>query len=326
MSEGSSRQESSQQETLTDISQFATRIAEETGSLLMDLFHGPLEIEFKDRAHLDPVSQADKQAEAYLRQRIEQRFPEHAILGEEGEDSGPPGAEYVWVLDPLDGTSNYINRLPLFSVSVGVLRRGCPVVGAIWAPVSPTGGQGVFSAQRDGGAFLNGERIYADQRQPGFRRNARRLGAVPGGSSLLLTLMGPAARRAGEPRTLGSIALEAALVAAGVLRYGIFGAPHIWDIAAGVTIVQEAGASALSRQDGPWQELTLIRPRLLKSGKLRPLREWSASVIVAPPPLAGRMAAMLRPTPFDRAARLLGHPSVQRLASTIQRHRAPGSR
>jgi len=241
---------------LAAIEEHAARIAADAGSMLLGLFRGPLEVEYKDKDQHDPVSEADRRAEEYLRRAIQDRFPEHAILGEEGKDAGPSGAQYTWVLDPLDGTTNYVNGLPLFAVSVGVLRWGHPAVGAIWTSSSPAGGPGVFSARAGGGARLNGAAIGVGGPRDGRKPPAQRLAAVPGGAGAMLSFGsragGSRAGRApeirhGDPRTLGSIAVEAAFVAAGILQSAVFMGPKIWDVAAGVTIVREAGGSALTR-------------------------------------------------------------------------------
>ena len=302
-----------------EIEALAGQIAEQTGALLLDMFHGPLHVEFKDDAQSNPVSDADKKAEEFLRAAIQKRFPDHAILGEEGKDEGPALAEYTWVLDPLDGTTNYINGLPLFAVSVGVLRQGRPVVGAIWSPVSPDGGPGLFSARAGGGASLNGRKItIADRGPSGAAPVARRLAAVPGGFGLLLGFTGPLRRHAGEPRTLGSMAVEGALVAAGVLQYAILWSPKIWDVAAAVTIVQAAGGSALVRESGRWQELKLFRLPIDKSGGARPLRDWCSPVVIGAPPLANSVTEALGPTLLSRVYRARRHPAV-RAASRVAR-------
>ena len=189
-------------------------------------FVPPIEVQYKDKAQQDPVSQADRGSEDHLRKAIADRFPDHAILGEEGQDAGPSGAEFTWVLDPLDGTTNFINGLPLFGVSVGVLRWGHPAAGAIWTPVTPGGSPGVFSARAGGGARLDGEALSVEGRAAhGLPQLPHRLAAVPGNFGAFLTLAARPGLRSGDPRTLGSIAYESALVAAGVLQSAIFWGP-----------------------------------------------------------------------------------------------------
>jgi myo-inositol-1(or 4)-monophosphatase len=104
-------------------------LAEASGTLILKHYGTALDVQAKpDRS---PVTVADKQAEALLRRMIAERHPEHQVLGEEGGLSGPPDAEYQWVLDPIDGTKAYIHRVPLFGTLIALLRRGEPILGAI---------------------------------------------------------------------------------------------------------------------------------------------------------------------------------------------------
>jgi myo-inositol-1(or 4)-monophosphatase len=322
--------------TLPEIEQHATTIAAEAGALLLDIFHRSasvssdvaINVEYKDEAQRDPVSEADRGAERYLREAILARFPDHAVLGEEGDDTGTGAAEYTWVLDPLDGTTNFVNGLPLFTVSVGVLRWGHPAIGAIWCAASPTGASGVVHARAGGGAWLDGLRVSVDGRiARGGRQLPHRLAAYPGNFGGFLTLSRRPGLRPGEPRTLGSTAYECALVAAGVLQSAIFWGPKIWDVAAGVTIVREATGSALTRDGGRWHELTYFRPPAQK-GKPERLRDWSAPVVVGSPATALALVHALRPTLIGRAARLVRRQWLRRTLGLLRggRGRTSGAR
>lgn len=313
--------------SLAEIEEHAARIAGEAGALLIEIFRNSsgipsdasLDVQYKDKAQRDPVSEADRGAEQHLRVSITQRFPDHAILGEEGEDAGSDTAEYVWVLDPLDGTTNFVNGLPLFTVSVGVLRWGHPAVGAIWCSVSPTGSAGVISARAGAGARLDGVPVSVHGRAArGGKQLPHRLAAYPGNFGAFLTLARRRGLRSGEPRTLGSTAYECALVSAGVLQSAIFWGPKIWDVAAGVTIVREASGSALTRDRGRWHELTYFRAPA-DSGTPKRLRDWSAPVVIGSPAIASGMVQALRPTLAGRALRLARHRWVRRTLRELKR-------
>jgi myo-inositol-1(or 4)-monophosphatase len=306
--------------TLSEIEGKATTIAAEAGALLLDIFHrsasvssaAALDVEYKDKAQRDPVSEADRGAERHLREAILSHFPDHAVLGEEGEDAGSDAAEYTWVLDPLDGTTNFVNGLPLFTVSVGVLRWGHPAVGAIWCSASPTGASGVIHARAGGGAWMDDVRVSVDGRVArGGIQLPHRLAAYPGNFGGFLTFSRRPGLRPGEPRTLGSTAYECALVAAGVLQSAIFWGPKIWDIAAGVTVVREASGSALTRERGRWHELTYFRVPAEK-GRPKRLRTWSAPVVVGSPATTLALVHALRPTLVGRAVRLTRHRWLRR--------------
>lgn len=113
---------------------FATELARESGSVIADMFRqSDLTIETKDDD--SPVTAADRTAETLLRDRIRARFPDHGIIGEEfGTER--EDAEFVWILDPIDGTISYVAGVPLFGTLIGLLHGGEPVLGVIHQPVS----------------------------------------------------------------------------------------------------------------------------------------------------------------------------------------------
>lgn len=117
---------------LRELLNFANQIAVHAGKITLRHFQRDLVIDHK--ADESPVTVADREAEAYLREAIRGRYPGHAVLGEEAGLSGPPGATYRWVLDPIDGTRSFIRGVPLYGVMVGVLREGEPVAGVVHVP------------------------------------------------------------------------------------------------------------------------------------------------------------------------------------------------
>jgi myo-inositol-1(or 4)-monophosphatase len=269
---------------LHEIEQLATEIAGRAGDMLRDRFRSAIEVRFKDQRGLDPVTDADHAVEAMVRAAVHARFPTHALLGEEGDDSGPPDADYVWVVDPLDGTANFVNGLPLFSCSIGVVHRGEPVVGAIWASTGRRLQPGVYHAARGGGLRFDGVPVpYAplEVDQP------NRLSALPGG---VIGVTGPRGRRFGIARTLGSIALELALTADGSFRYCVIGDGKIWDVAAGVALCLAAGVQISAKPvEGGWRSLERFIP-----GETAPsvatLRDWREKIVVGDPAVVPEMA------------------------------------
>ena len=136
---------------LEEIERRAVEFARKAGEILLGHFRQPLQIEYKSEGRRDPVTQADRESEDWLRSAISEAFPDHGIVGEENPNSEHGSADFVWVLDPLDGTTNFLNGLPVFASSIGVLYRGRPAVAAIFVP-GPDGGS-VVHARRGGGAF-----------------------------------------------------------------------------------------------------------------------------------------------------------------------------
>ena len=113
----------------------------------------------EETAPTDPVSEVDRAVEAMIRERLAERFPDHAILGEEQEDAPLTDAEYLWAIDPVDGTTNFVNHYPLFAASIGVLHEGVPVAGAVWCSAShQPRARGLPRAQRAGSSTSRARR------------------------------------------------------------------------------------------------------------------------------------------------------------------------
>ncbi|MBI4302007.1 MAG: hypothetical protein HY664_05335 [Chloroflexi bacterium] len=263
---------------------FAIGLAREAGQILLSHFGKSLDVEYKgnDRGH--PVSTADKEVEEYLKRAIKKRFAGHSVLGEESLNGEPHEAEFLWVVDPLDGTVNFINGLPIFAVSIGLLHQFRPVVGAIFVPSAIQSAGGVFHARRGGGSFVDGERISVVQNhQP----EPSRLGVLSGGLWRRRRFLSKG-RPLGQFRVLGSIAYELVLVARGVLQYAVFASPRIWDVAAGALLVQEAGGVVLvGRRNKPWHPLDFFEPLSPKQGREPPrLQHWSVPTLAANQQLA----------------------------------------
>ena len=211
--------------TLASIEDQAVRMARRAGQTLMGYFGTSLDVEFKDEGETDPVTNVDREVQADLVRAISQAYPDHGIVGEEDEDAGGGAApDYVWVLDPLDGTKNFMNGLPVFASSIGVLHRGAPVAGAVYIPW-PGEPEGVaLHARKGGGTYAGSEPIsLADDPEP----MPSRLTTLPESFRGAFRFDPPMRGRAGEVRVTGSIVYELAMVARGVVQYSFTGAPHL---------------------------------------------------------------------------------------------------
>ncbi|MQG21703.1 MAG: inositol monophosphatase [SAR202 cluster bacterium] len=267
------------------LEQFAIRLAKESGAKLLDHFLKPIEVEYKTGGDRDPVTIADKESEDFIRAQILKEYPDHAIIGEEGENHGSDAARFAWVIDPLDGTSNFINHIPIWACSIGLLLHGKPVVAAIYLPPTQETEGRVVHARYGGGAFIDGEAItVASNPTP----NRGRLTIFPAYYWRMYKFRSPLRGGVGTIRSLGSTAFEMAGVASGMFQYGIFNPPSIWDIGAGILLVQEAGGVVMSlrRRRGPWQHLQSI---VGKSGNVPTLKEiqgWREPVLAGNPRIA----------------------------------------
>jgi myo-inositol-1(or 4)-monophosphatase len=203
----------------------------------------------REKAHADLVTEADHASQHAIRTFLAERFPSHAFVGEEdpgAKDGRALSATPTWVVDPLDGTANYVHDVPAYCVSIGLFADGQPVVGAIYDPRQDE----MFSAAKDQGATLNGKRIRVSEIGE-LRRALLSTGFPPDPDCQernfkwwrVLSFQTQALRR------MGSTALNMAYVAAG--RFDGYWAfdNWAWDVAAGIVLVNEAGGK-VTRIDG----------------------------------------------------------------------------
>ena len=290
-----------------EIEAAAVEMAQGAGDILAAHFGRKISIEYKDKEERDPVTEVDKACQDYLVGEINRRFPDHSILGEEQseeeakkakEDSGatdPPCGDFLWVLDPLDGTTNFLNGLPVYAVSVGVLHKGRPLAGALFIPWPKPGGGFVLHCRQGGGCFAGEDPVEVYKSDEPVNN---RLAGLPGHFSYF-TKYGKGLRgKSGEPRTTGSIAYELAMTACGVMQYAVFGAPRMWDMAAGALAVMEAGGTVMTRspKEKGWHVMESFVPTWQeKPPTLKELRRWVAPLVVANNKVAPLLAANLRP-------------------------------
>ncbi len=301
------------QEQLQEIETAAVAMAWGAGRILSDQFGRQLSIEYKDKNQLDPVTSADKATQEFLVKEITRLFPSHGILGEEGSDETDPtgpAPDFLWVLDPLDGTTNFLNGLPVYASSIGILHRGRPVAGALYIPWPSPGGGFVLHCRRGGGArFTLSEgaasepvAVYASEKPVG-----NRLIGLPGFFVQTTKFGKPVGSNPGELRTTGSIAYELAMTACGVLQYAIIGAPRMWDMLAGAIAVQEAGGTVMTRltKEKQWHAMDSLVPTWEeKPPTLKELRQWVAPLVAGnqhvAPLIAHNMKRRFRPVAMAR--------------------------
>jgi myo-inositol-1(or 4)-monophosphatase len=213
----------------------ATEIAREAGALLLKLFPQQHEIKYKRRADL--VTEADKQSEALIVQRLRSHFADHRIVSEEGGGQ-QTDSDYCWYVDPLDGTTNFAHGFPVFSVTLGLTYHNEVVAGVVYDPIRDE----LYSVERGSGAYLNGQRLRVSKIEqlaesllatgfPAFATNH----ALNIEFYLALTQVSHGIRRA------GSAALDLCWLAAGRLDGFWELTLRPWDKAAGSLLVTEAG-------------------------------------------------------------------------------------
>ncbi|TWG65891.1 inositol monophosphatase family protein [Aminobacter sp. J44] len=220
-----------------DRQRFAEAVAREAGRLAFDYFNrrSTLVIEMK-RDPQDVVSIADRNVETLIREKIGERFPGDGILGEEyGLADATSG--FTWVIDPIDGTSPFVNGMPTWCVSIALLHRGEPVVGVIYAPCQDE----LFSAALGRGASMNGTPLSLDATRT-IRNAVTGIGAnhyvAP---QVVAKVVEDLLGAGGTFIRNGSGALMLAYVAAGRLVGYYEPYMHAWDCLAGYCLVREAG-------------------------------------------------------------------------------------
>ncbi len=207
----------------------------------------------------DLVTEADWAAQEAVRHVLLSAHPDHAFVSEEGDTAVKFDAEYCWVVDPLDGTTNYVHQIPHYAVSVALVQHGRPTVGVVFDPVNDE----CYTAERGRGARLNGREI----RTSGVSTLAESVVAASFASRVRfpspeIDQFVAAVQACQGVRRTGSAALNLCYVAAG--RFDAFWAlsTKAWDIAAGVLIVEEAGG-VVTRLDG--DALSLEEPHPVAS-------------------------------------------------------------
>ena len=203
-------------------------------------------VSVKDGTEL--VTQADMRCQEIIIDRIKETYPDHGFIAEEGDEGkifkqAPRGRDMLWwIIDPIDGTNNFAHRMLFFTVSVGVMYEGEPIVGVIFEPATDS----MFTAVKGGDAQLNGRRIEASEEAmdefASVGLESHFGDGVPSWACEIMTRT--------RFRNLGTTALQLAYVAKGSMVATIANTPKLWDIAAGVVINQAAGSVVTDWQGG----------------------------------------------------------------------------
>ena len=245
---------------------FAVQIAQKAGKILLEYFRTNIKVSYKGGDKRNLVTEVDRMSETCIVAAIKKAFPGHCVLSEEGGDCGIKPSKYRWLIDPIDGTTNYAHGYNFYAVSIALAYEDEVLAGVIYAPMLKE----MFSAAKGMGAFLNGKKIKVSKvpkletalLATGFNMNEKGRN-IPVFEKILPKAQG--IRRA------GSAALDMAYVAAGRLDGYWELAIYPWDIAAGIILVQEAGGKVTDLQG---TKLTLpeagMMNMLATNGKIHP--------------------------------------------------------
>ena len=284
-------------ELLLRLEKAAVEMARKAGSMVMERFGGAIEVGAKDEAGRDLVTDVDRASQRLIGELLADEFPGHMLLGEENAPENETAApDFVWAVDPIDGTINFVNGLPVYSVSVGVLYRGRPAAAAVWFPWPSPERFRIAHARKGGGAWLDGRRLQIEQPEGGGTPVSGRVSAVSSRFAFTYRVGAPLRQALGEPRSMGSASYEAAMAAAGMVQYAVLGPARTWDFTAGTLLVSEAGGTTVSLEDGRWTPLETFAPGYAGTAETsRRLRAWRQPVIMGPPATVAFVSANLRP-------------------------------
>jgi len=236
--------------TNNELKRFIIGLVKEAGKYVLNSFEGEFEVSFKDRKN-NLVTEIDKKSQLIIEKIIISNFPEHKIIGEEDQkDKKIEGiSEYVWVIDPIDGTTNFVNGIPNFSISVAILKNCEPIAGAIWIPWPNKKRYLIFSTAKGEGSWANNVRLNLSGSDP----NSLDSGGISSYSSLS-PIIGNQDRNIipskeilrGEKRVIGSVAYEMAMISKGAIKFALLGPAYIWDFGAGLLMIKEANGSVIA--------------------------------------------------------------------------------
>ncbi|MBU0732297.1 inositol monophosphatase [Patescibacteria group bacterium] len=212
----------------------------------------------------DFVTEADLQSEKIIINAIEKNFPEANILAEEAGELRQD-SDYTWIIDPLDGTRNFVNGIPIFGVTIALARKKEIILGSIYIPVHDK----FYLAQKGKGAYLNGERIHVSSEN---ELEDAALGIDSVRSRTDNDFYAQVRRKFSEYSSwlynINSAVNDLVLVASGKSDACVVAGAWPWDIAAGGLILQEAGGKITNIQGKRWQPFNPLQEVLVSNGKI----------------------------------------------------------
>ena len=240
----------------------AKKAALEAGNLILNYYKADYEI--RDKGYHNPVTTADHASDKRIKEILTQSFPDYGWLSEETVDSKDRlKNQRVWVVDPLDGTKEFIEGVPHFVVSIALVENGLPIIGVLYNPVT----RELFSAAKGKGARLNEKNIHCST-----KNNLSDMIILNSRSETRKGLWNPYINTFGELKPIGSVAYKLGLTAAG--EADIFASlrpKNEWDICAGNCIINESGGRLIDLYGNERkynQDNTLIEPGLIAGERL----------------------------------------------------------
>lgn len=225
----------------------AQKAALAAGKILKESYHKPVKVSFKEGG--SPITETDLAAEKKIISVINKSFPEHKIFSEE-EGFSANKSDYLWIIDPLDGTTNFSRHLPYFCVSIALAHKNKLLLGVIYDPLQDE----LFSAETGKGCYLNGKKIYRQEtKELPLQTVSLARGSGPDAKNRLAEISNKITRAARSIRMPGATALNLAHLTDNRFDSLINSDCNFYDCAAGCLIAQEARVAITNFQGKLWQ-------------------------------------------------------------------------
>lgn len=234
-------------ENFNKIKEAAVRMVKKAGKVLLSRYKNFDRGTVKLKAHHEILTQADLASERIILSEIKKNFPNHRILSEEKGKSGV-GGDFLWIVDPLDGTTNFSMHNPIWSISIGVVYKGEIILGVVYAPVL----EELWLAEKGKGATKNGKKIKVSS---GARKSLHTFCHGRSQKEVKRAIKYYSYQKLHELdcRQLGSAAIELGFVASGRTESITIPGVNPWDVAAGVLLVREAGGKVTDFKGNEWK-------------------------------------------------------------------------
>lgn len=224
--------------------EFAKEISLKSGDVVFDLYHSKKTLQFKEGLDGRPstVTEADEKSESFLKTSIQEQFPTHGIYGEEGTKVNLD-SDYIWYLDPIDGTTNFWRHIPLFGLSVGLTYKKKPVLGVLHFPAL----QLTLTAHEEGKTVANNTEVTVSSRQ--LKRSLYYISCQEARDGLRFPSI---EKQVGWIKAIDVSSFEFAQIAMGDAEVYTFFKSSPQDMVAGTIIVQQAGGKVTDENNLPW--------------------------------------------------------------------------
>ena len=223
----------------------AIQAAKEGGEMLKQYFESSLERRVKDDSSI--VTEADEKTEEKIIAVIKRKYPGHSFLGEEGGEKDT-GSEYTWVIDPLDGTRNFVNGIPIFAISIALLKNNEHVASVVYNPLTDA----LFTSEKGKGSYCNGHQFRVSEHNSESALITIGTSSKSEDKKIVAQLFSNALQYVSAVRYLGSTVLELAYLARGGTEGFVNVGTKKWDYAAGSLLVLEAGGTITDFDGNSW--------------------------------------------------------------------------